>query len=376
VSTSELEAWEGKVRYAVVGLGHIAQVAVLPAFAHAKHNSQLTALVSDDYEKLEQLGGRYGVSATYSYEQYEACLRSGNVDAVYIALPNHMHCEYAVRAAEAGVHVLCEKPMAVSEQECADMIAAAEQNHTKLMVAYRLHFERANLSTVELARSGKLGELRIFDSVFCMDIRDENNIRLSPLHMGGGTVYDLGIYCINAARYLFGDEPTEVVAVSVNNGEPRFQNGDEMTHAILRFPGDRIATFTSSFGATDVSEYRLVGTRGEVRLDPAYEYAERLRQFVTIEGHTELHELERRDQFAPELAYFSSCIQHDREPEPSGWEGLADVRVVQAVYESARIGRAVQLPPFTRKRRPTMDQEIALPPVEQPTEIRARGPSG
>lgn len=373
---SAREPWEEEIRYAVVGLGHIAQVAVLPAFRHASENSRLTALVSDDDVKRKGLGEQYGVGATYSYDEYDACLRSGEVDAVYIALPNHLHREYAVRAAEAGVHVLCEKPMAVTEQECEDMIGAAEQNAVKLMVAYRLHFEASNLSAIELVRSGKLGEARLFNSVFTMNVQDVSNIRLAPLRMGGGTVYDIGTYCINAARYLFQDEPFEVSAFCANNGERRFRSSDEMTSAILRFPGDRLASFTTSFGAADVSEYRIVGTKGDVRLEPAYEYASALRQYVTIDGKTEVQEFGKRDQFGPELIYFSRCIQHDRDPEPSGWEGLADIRVIRAIYDSASSGHPVRLPPFSRKRRPSMEQEIELPPVDKPTEIHARSPSG
>src|ERR1051326_2986404 len=132
-----------KVRYAVVGLGHLAQVAVLPAFAQAK-NSELVALVSGSPTKLLKVGRQYGMDRLYSYDQYDKCLHEG-VDAVYIVLPNHLHREYTVRAANAGVHVLCEKPMAVTSEECRQMIAAANKNKCKLMVAYRLHFEKANL---------------------------------------------------------------------------------------------------------------------------------------------------------------------------------------------------------------------------------------
>ncbi len=167
-----------RIRYAIVGLGHIAQVAVLPAFAHARSNSDVTALVSDDPEKLRLISRKYRVPHTYTYKQYDQCLRDGHIDAVYIALPNHLHCEYAVRAAKAGIHVLCEKPMAVTEQECGRMIEAAEKAHVKLMVAYRLHLEEANLNTIQLARSGKLGNLRLFNSVFTMQVR-EGDIRLS-----------------------------------------------------------------------------------------------------------------------------------------------------------------------------------------------------
>src|SRR5687768_15384838 len=216
-----------KVRYAVVGLGHIAQVAVLPAFAHAE-NSELAALVSDDPEKLEKLGRKYRVETRFSYDQYDECLRSGVVDAVYIALPNHLHRDYTERAARAGVHVLCEKPLAVTEEDCLAMVRAAEENGVKLMVAYRLHFEEANLKAIDLVQQGRLGEPRLFDSVFTMTVK-EGDIRLNPRELGGGTLYDIGVYCINAVRNLFGAEPMEVVAFSANNGERRFQQCEEMT---------------------------------------------------------------------------------------------------------------------------------------------------
>ena len=364
-----------RIRYAVVGMGHIAQVAVLPAFEHAGENSELAALVSDDPQKLAELQKRYDVEATYSYDEFDACLESGKIDAVYIALPNHLHREYTVRAADAGVHVLCEKPMAVSEQECEEMIEACERNRVKLMIAYRLHFEEANLKTVELSQSGKLGTLRAFNSVFTMNVKDEENVRLAPIDQGGGPVFDIGVYCINAARYLFRDEPIEVTAFAANNGEPRFRNVDETVSAVLRFPGERLATFCCSFGASDVSSYRVVGTEGDVRLEPAYEYAEGLRQYVTLDGKTREHKFGKRDQFAPELVYFSNCIQQDLEPEPSGWEGLFDVRVIAAVHESSRTGQPVRLPPATRVLRPSLRQEMRRPPVSKPDEVNARGPS-
>jgi predicted dehydrogenase len=224
-----------KIRYAVVGLGHIAQVAVLPAFAHAQ-NSELAALVSDDPEKLEKLGRKYKVKAQFTYAELEEGLRSGLVDAVYMALPNHLHREYSERAARAGVHVLCEKPMAVTEEDCRSMIRTAEENNVKLMVAYRLHFEEANLKAIDLVQGGRLGDPRLFDSVFTMTVK-EGDIRLNPRELGGGTLYDIGVYCINAVRNLFGAEPMEVTGFSANNGDRRFLECEETTSAILRFPG-------------------------------------------------------------------------------------------------------------------------------------------
>jgi len=202
------------VRYAVVGLGHIAQVAVLPAFAHARRNSKLVAVVSDDRTKRRELTRRYRLAHAFSYDQFENCLNE--VDAVYIALPNSMHAEYTIRAARAGVHVLCEKPMAVTVRECQQMIAACRQARVKLMIAYRLHFEAVNLSAMDLARRGELGDLKFFTSSFSMTVR-RGDIR-TKREYGGGTLYDIGVYCINAARNLFRAEPTEVSAVSINSG--------------------------------------------------------------------------------------------------------------------------------------------------------------
>ena len=364
-----------KVRYAVVGLGYISQVAVLPAFQHAKRNSVLAGLVSDDPTKLKKLGRRYGVEDRWSYAQYAECLDSGLIDAVYIALPNDMHHEYAVSAARAGIHVLCEKPLATTEADCREMIDAARNADVKLMTAYRLHFERANMSAVEIARSGKLGDLRLFDSVFTMQVRDEDNIRLKS-DAGGGTLYDIGIYCINAARYLFRAEPVEVVALSAAGEERRFAEVEEMTAAVLRFPGDRLATFSCSFGASDVSAYRVVGTKGSLQLDPAYEYAEELRRIETLNGRTREKVFPVRDQFAPELLYFSDCVLKDKQPEPSGEEGLADVRVIEALYRSARRGgQPVVLSDFRREARPSLKQEIRRPPVRKPQMVHAQAPS-
>ncbi|MGH7833043.1 MAG: Gfo/Idh/MocA family protein [Candidatus Binatia bacterium] len=363
-----------RIRYAVVGLGHIAQAAVLPAFRHARRNSELVALVSNDPVKLKELASQYRIDHTFSYEQYDDCLRSAEVDAVYIALPNNMHADYTIRAARAGVHVLCEKPMAVTEKQCQAMIQAARKNRVKLMIAYRLHFEEANMKAVEIVKSGKLGDPRIFDSVFSMQVK-KGNIRTRE-ELGGGTLYDIGIYCINAARYLLQDEPTEVFAYSAaGKNDPRFKEIDEMTSAVLRFPKDRLAAFTSSFGAADLASYRIAGTKGDLRVEPAYEYAMALGLQLTIDGKARSSKFRKRDQFAPELLYFSDCILKNREPEPSGEEGLADVRVIRALYRSAATGRPVKVRRVAIKKRPTLDQEMRRPPVAKPRLIHAESAS-
>jgi predicted dehydrogenase len=361
----------GLVRYGVVGLGHIAQVAVLPAFAHAKRNSRLVALVSDDSAKLRALSKKYRIDAAYGYKDYDACLEQ--VDAVYIALPNSLHAEYTVRAANAGVHVLCEKPMAVTVDECQRMIDACRENGVKLMTAYRLHFEEINLEAVDLVRRGRIGEPKFFNSSFAMTVR-QDDIRTKK-NLGGGTLYDIGVYCINAARYLFRAEPEEVMAISVNSGTKKLDEIDESTGALLRFKGERVAAFITSFNAADVGSYSIVGTKGHLRVDPAYEYAEGLAYELTINGKTTRKRIGKRDQFAPELLHFSDCIVKDRTPEPSGEEGLQDVRIIQALYESAETGKAVRIPPFEPSKRPTSRQRMVRSGIRKPKLVKVQSAS-
>lgn len=365
---------QDKIRYGVIGLGHISQVAVLPAFEQAE-NSVLTALFSNDAEKRAKIGEKYGVEHLLDYDHFEEFLQRDLIDAVYIASPNDVHCGYAVKAAKAGVHVLCEKPMAVTEEECRKMIEACEENDVRLMIAYRLHFEGANLEAIEAVQRGDIGEPRFFVSAFSQNVKGEN-IRLNPIEKGGGTVYDMGVYCINAARYLFGAEPFEVFAMSESKeGDERFEGSDEMTSVIMRFPENRLATFTTSFGAYEVSTYQVIGTKGEIRLDPAYGYAVPLHYEIESEaGESRAKTLPKRDQFGPQLLYFSNCILQNEHPEPDGYEGLADVRIVQAIYESARTGKPVQIEAVEQPKRPDITQKIIRPGIEKPEEIKASSP--
>lgn len=361
-----------KIRYAVIGLGYISQVAVLPAFAHARENSELAALISGDPGKLKALAKKYKVPKTYTYERFEDCLADG-IDAVYIALPNSMHRVYTERAAKAGVHVLCEKPMAVTEEECQAMVDATAKANVKLMIAYRLHFERGNLSAIDSIRAGKIGEPRIFNSLFSQQVTPGNS-RLQQ-DLGGGPLFDVGIYCINAARYLFGENPYEVFAFAAKSKDERFNEVEEMDAALLRFPNDRLATFVCSFGGADRSKYEVVGTKGSLRMDPAYDMATDLKCELIIEGKKQKATFKKSDQFAPEITYFSDCILEGRNPEPNGEEGLSDVRIINALLESAQKGRPVEIPTPEKKARPSIEQEIHKPPVDKPELVRARAPS-
>jgi predicted dehydrogenase len=349
------------VRFAVVGLGHIAQAAVLPAFKHARPHAELTALVSDTPAKLKQLGRRYGVKHLCSYDDARDLFLSGDIDAVYIALPNTMHAAWTLRAADAGLHVLCEKPLASSVQDCERMIEACERNGVHLMTAYRLHFERCNLEVADLVRKKRIGEARYFDSQFSMQVK-AGNIRLDR-ELAGGPEWDIGIYCQNAARYVFADEPTQVWATVTNSGDRRFAEVPETVHVIMKFPRERIANFICSFGAADRSRYEIVGTKGSIVCDPAFEYAEGLGYELTVGEKKKRKKFSKSDQFAPELVHFAKCIRANRRPEPSGLEGLIDVAIIEAIHRSINSGGWALVEAPEKRQRPTLKQEMRRPAV-------------
>lgn len=365
-----------KIRYAVVGLGYIAQAAVLPAFRNARKNSQLVALVSGDEEKLKRLGDKYKVNKRYLYSQFEDALRAGDIDAIYICTPNFHHRNIMETAAKFGVHVLCEKPMAVTTEDCLSMIQTAEKNNIQLMIGYRLHFEAANLEAIRLSAAKKIGDLKIFNSIFTMQIEDKHNIRLEEVEKGGGPLYDIGIYCINATRYLFKAEPIEVFAMSTRGRDSRFKKVDEIISAVMRFPEGRTATFSISFGAFKSADYDLIGTKGRIRLENGFEFSRIMKLKTYEDKKTISKKYSKRDQFAPELLYFSDCIQRKKKPEPSGEEGIADIKIIEALLLSLDLGSPISLDEINRKIRPKENQKITRPSLMRPRLINAIRPDG
>lgn len=365
---SEVQA----VRYAVVGLGHFAQSAILPAFANAAENSKLTALVTGDVKKAEKLSRKYDAPA-WNYEAYGDLLRSGAVDAVYVATPNSEHRLYAEQAAAEGIHVLCEKPLAYSVADARAMVTACHRAEVYLMTAYRLHFEAGNLSTIEAIRSGKIGEPRLFTSTHTMQV-DPENIRLD-LELGGGPLEDIGVYCLNAARYVFRDEPEVVSAFAVHGHDRRFKEVPESVAVTMRFSGDRLATFLCGFGAMKNSEYRVIGTEGMITTDPAFTWQGEIKQTITRHNKSKQKTFAHRDQIAAEIIYFSDCILKQKSPEPSGLEGLIDVRIIDAIRRSYAKGRPVRLARLTKNRRPYAAQAIKKRPHGKPRTVRVKAPA-
>nr|WP_184222974.1 Gfo/Idh/MocA family oxidoreductase [Granulicella aggregans] len=365
---------EKKVRYAIVGAGDIAQEDMMPGVGHTG-NSEITALVTSDPKKAEDLAAKYEAKATFSYEEFEKALKSGTFDAIYLATPNWRHAEFIVPALAAGIHVLTEKPMEVSTEKCAEILAAEKASSAKLMVAYRLHFEPATLDTIDKVRSGELGDVHLFASTFAQPVDPANH----RAHSGklAGPVLDMGPYPVNAARYIFGDEPTEVVsAVGTKHPESGLDQDFADTVAVtLRFPGERLAQFNLSYFGNPTNSFIAVGEKGSVILDPAYMFGKGLEQTVSIGEKKSKESFKNTDHFGGEMKYFSDCILTGVDPEPDGEEGFADVRVLEAIIEALETGQSVKLEPFTRtKRIDTTAQKMMLGAVSTPDLVDASNP--
>ncbi len=359
-----------KVRYGVVGLGWISQAAFMPGVAHTG-NSEMTAFVSADPKKAQSLGKHYGVGKAYHYDAYQGLLASGEVDAVYLALPNFQHCEFAVPALEAGIHVLLEKPMATSEEDCRAIEQAAARTGAKLMIAYRLHFEPATLEALRLIRSGTLGEVRLFTSTFCQKVAARNH--RAKHGYWAGPVPDMGAYPINAVRMLFGAEPVEVSAWGTRNTSLPYDFHD-IVAVTLRFPGERLAQFTVSYGLDHMDEYTVVGDKGAIHMSPGFGFPGPL-AFILRHGESaKERSFPAVDQFGGETQYFSDCILKDERPEPDGEEGRLDVRVIAAIEQALTTGRPVMLDPVERHRRPELAQVRGLPVPHKPSLVNAAEP--
>lgn len=367
-------ASETKVRYAMVGVGDIAQEDMMPGVDHTG-NSQITALVTSDPKKAQELGEKYDVTATFTYEQFDKALQSGTFDAIYLATPNWRHAEFIVPALAAGIHVLTEKPLEVSTEKCQEILAAEKSSSAKLMIAYRLHFEPATLDTIDKVRSGDLGDVHLFASSFAQPLDPENH----RAHSGklAGPVLDMGPYPVNAARYIFGDEPIEVVsAAGTKHPASGFDQDFADTVAVtLRFPGERLAQFNLSYYGNPTNSFIAIGEKGSVMLDPAYMFGKGLEQTVSIGEKKSKESFKNTDHFGGEMKYFSDCILNGLDPEPDGEEGLADVRVLEAIIQALDSGQLVKLEPFIRSKRiETSFQKMTLGAVSTPQLVDASNP--
>lgn len=333
-----------RVGYAVVGLGSIAEISVLPAFRNCK-KSKLVALVSHDLTRAKQLGSKFGVKESYSYDNYDQCLAHPEVDAVFVASVNGAHAEQTLRAAAAGKHVLCEKPLANTVGDCRHMVEACKANQVYLMTAYRKYFEPGSVALKKLITGGKLGRLRHMFSTYT-EIVEPNKAKAWQLNRkmaGGGSLMDLGVYCVNTMRWLAGTSPVDATAHSWTEDPKRFSEVEDNIAFRLTHPDGLVCQGTSSFSAVAASFVQVHGEKGWAALNPAFAFEEERRLFGKIQGRWFEQTFKVLDEFALELDGFADCIRCRRNPEPDGLEGLLDIATIQAVYRSARENRTVRV---------------------------------
>lgn len=333
-----------KLGYAIVGLGSLAINQILPAFAKCE-KSKVVAFVSGHQAKAHKLALRYGVAEKniYNYENYDTIKDNPEVDVIYIVLPNGMHAEYTVRGLEAGKHVLCEKPMANTPAECQQMIDAGKKAGRKLMIAYRCQYEPYNVEAARIARSGEMGPTQMILADAGFPIGDPTQWRLNKKLAGGGSMMDIGIYALNASRYLTGEEPVEVNAIIYSTpNDPRFQEVEENIVFQLRFPSGILANCTSSYGYFHQSHFCVMGTDARLEMDPATWYSG-LRMWIERGNDIDWKDLPVVDHFTTEMDHMSDCVMQNKQPHTPGEEGLRDINIIQAIYEAARSQRTVKL---------------------------------
>jgi predicted dehydrogenase len=337
---------EKPVGWAVVGIGGLTLGQILPGFAQCKR-SKLVALVSGSPEKAQRAAERYGVApkSVYRYADFDQIKDNPEIEAVYIVLPNGMHAEYTVRGAQAGKHILCEKPMANSVRECEQMIAACQKAAVKLMIAYRCRYEPVNIAAIAACRNPRFGKIRSVISDHGFNIGDPKQWRLNKKLAGGGSLMDIGIYSLNAARYLTGENPISVTAQEfTDRSDIRFKEVEDLIHFTLKFPSGALANCTSSYGYSGANRYRVIGERGFVEMEPATAYGG-LKLKYRAGGKLEEPQFETGNQFALEMDHFSQCIRENKIPLTAGDEGLADLRVIEAIYQAAKSGKTITLRP-------------------------------
>jgi predicted dehydrogenase len=336
-----------RLGWAVVGLGKFALNQILPSFAESR-SSKLVALVSGNRQKAEQVASRYSVDTRnlYDYQSFDRIADNPDVDVVYIILPNALHAEYTVRSFKAGKHVFCEKPMAITAEECETMIRAGREAGRKLMVAYRAQFEPHNVEAIRRVREGEIGPLHLVTSDHgrILDPKDPaDQWRMVKSLAGGGSLYDIGIYSLQAARYLTGEEPVEVFGqISNVKDDPRFREVEDRVAFQLRFPSGAVANLSSSYSTVSVKRIQAFGEKGSLILDPGTEYEGNKLTLQTEKGRQEV-KVKEKSQFAAEMDHFSQSVMENRDPKTPGEEGLRDVRILQAIYHSAQEGRPVTL---------------------------------
>ena len=338
-----------RVGFAIVGLGRLALQNIIPAIGQSKH-ARVTALVSGDPEKMRVVAAQLGIGPEhcYGYDAIERLRDDATVQAVYVVTPNALHRDHVVRAARAGKHVLCEKPMATSPAEAREMVAACRDAGRLLMIAYRCQYEVYNREVIRRVRAGELGQVRAIVAVNTQAQGDPSQWRQRKALAGGGALPDIGLYCLNSSRAVLGEEPVEVTAqISTAEGDPRFREVESDVAFTLRFPSGALAHCYTSYAAHERRDLQVLGTKATADLANAFAYEGQRLTLNRLEGDAVANaEISKahHDQFALEIDHFAECVRSGAKPRTPGEEGVQDQVIMAAIYESARTRRPVALP--------------------------------
>lgn len=336
-----------QVGFAIIGIGELTESQLLPAFEHCP-SAKVTALVSDDLDKVKPLAKKYGIEedGLYTYDDFDRIAENKNVDVVYIVLPNSLHKEYTIRAAKAGKHVLCEKPMAASEEEARAMIDVCKAHNKKLMVAYRIQYEPHHKVIRQWVKDDVFGKVKIIEAFNSENIDDPTQWRFKKELAGGGVLMDLGIYCVNTIRFLKGAEPIWVSANTYSTpGDERFEEVEETMLFQMGFADGTVATCGSSYGVPNTQRYRCY-TAGNAwfGMDPAFPYDGLKIEISEVDGKPfPVPDVIAENQFSLLINHMAECVLEDKEPDTPGEEGLKDHIVIKALYESAKSLKRIQV---------------------------------
>ncbi len=329
-----------KLGFALVGLGSLSTHQIAPALLNTRY-CRLAGIVTGTPAKAKRWQAQYNLpdKSIYNYETMDRLADNPDIDVVYVVTPNALHAEHTIKAAQAGKHVLCEKPMEVSSEKCQQMIDACRKAGRQLAIGYRLHFEPNNRECVRLAREKVFGGLKIIQAGFGFKIGDARQWRLRKALSGGGPLMDVGIYALQATRYLTGEEPLLISATSTTTDHLKFAEVEESLVWQATFPSGIIANCSTTYSVGGIKGYRAYAENGWFGLDPAYEYTGQ--KGLRSDGQTIA--LPPVDHFAAQMDNFAQCIFENRPTPVPGEEGLRDLRVMTAIYESVRTGKTVKL---------------------------------
>ena len=335
------EGGEKKLGWALVGLGSLSTHQLAPAFAKTKH-CRLSAIVSGTPAKAEEWKKKYSIpdSHVYNYETFDKIAENPDVDVIYVVLPNSMHEEFVIRGAKAGKHVFCEKPMANTADECRRMIAAMKAAGKQLGVGYRCQYEPHHRECMRLAREKTFGDLKFIDAGFGFQIGDPTQWRLRKKLAGGGALMDVGIYALQACRYIAGEEPVEVIAQEVKTDLQKFAEVDETISWSMKFASGVVASVMTTYAFNGANYFTATCQGGRFGMDPAYSYD-------GLKGWTSRPDVKIEfpavDHFATEMDAFAEAVIAGKPFAPSGEEGLKDLLVIEAIYQSIKEGKAVKV---------------------------------